>query len=110
MFCSECRAAESRWHEENPDFDDPTNVQVAVTTSRRDLPDSLAKRILKQSVLEKLERTDQYLWIVYRLGLNECIAYNSEMKTYYYPYGSCDSRSYSSVSDLADALNTKFDA
>ena len=110
MFCPECRAAESRWHEENPDFDDPSNVQNTITIARRDLPDSLAKRILKQSQLEKPERAERYLWIVYRLSLNECIAYNAEQKTYYYPYANCDSQSYSSISDIADALNMKFDA
>jgi hypothetical protein len=110
MFCPECRAAESRWHDENPDFDDPSVVHGAVTSARRDLPDSLAKRILKQSQLEKPERVARVLWIVYRLSLNECIAYNAERRTYYYPYGNPDSRSYSSVSGVAGALNVKFDA
>ena len=47
MFCRECRAAESRCHDENPDFDNPSIVHGAITSARRDLPDSLAKRIFE---------------------------------------------------------------
>lgn len=108
MFCAECRAAESAWHDENPDFDDPINVHVAVTLARRDLPDSLAKRMLKQSCLEKPEREGRFLWIVYRLNLDECIAYEAEQKTYHFPYGDDQCHAYRSASKLVDALNTKY--
>lgn len=105
MFCPECRAAESVWHEENPDFDDPTNVHIAVTLARRDLPDSLAKRLLKQSQLENPERVARFLWIVYRLSLDEVIAYNSEHKLYLYPFADEDSPRFAKLERLAEALN-----
>lgn len=108
LFCPECRDAEAKWHEENPDFDDPTNVQVAVTIARRDLPDSLAKRMLKQCCLEKPERAGRFLWIVYRLSLNECIAYEAEQKNYHYPFGDDQCHAYQSASKLAGALNMKY--
>ncbi len=108
MFCLECRAAESKWHQENPDFDAPANVEQAIESHRRDLPDSLAKRLLKQSRTEKPERASGHLWVVYRLTLDECIAYNSESRTYHCPYSKHDCRCYQNVGDLVDALNAKF--
>lgn len=109
LFCADCRAAESKWHEYNPDLDDAVRVQQDVTTARRDLPDSVAKKLLKQSQLEKPERVDRYLWIVYRISLYERIAYNSEQQTYHYPYAGSNSAYFGSVSDLASALNKKFE-
>ncbi len=108
MFCPDCRAAESVWHDENPDFDDPINVHIAVTLARRDLPDSLSKRMLKRGCLEKPERAGRFLWIVYRLSLSECIAYEAEQKTYHFPFGDNLCHAYQSVSKLANALNTKY--
>jgi len=108
LFCPECRDAESNWHEENPDFDDPTNVGVVINIARRDLADSLAKRMLKHGLLEKPERVGRFLWVVYRLNLRECIAYEAEQKNYVYPFRDDQCRTYRSVADLADALNEKY--
>lgn len=109
MFCPECRVAESAWHDENPDFDDPINVHVAVTLGRRDLPDSLAKRMLKQSQLEKPERVARFLWIVYRLNLGEVVAYHAEKKSYLYPYTTNESPCYANVEALACTLNERYE-
>lgn len=105
FFCPECRAAESEWTEANPDFDRPAVVAIAIQTARRDLPDSLAKRLLRQSQVEKPERAGYRLWVVYRLNLHECVVYNSERRTYVHPFGSDSATEYPSVDALSDALN-----
>ncbi len=104
-YCPDCRAAEARWNEANPDFDQPSSVSVVIQAARRDLPDSLAKRLLKQSQLEKPERAGHRIWIVYRLNLHECVAYNSEHRVYIYPYSSENAAEYSTIEALADLLN-----
>lgn len=108
MYCPECRAAESKWNQENPDFDDPAKVKQAIESDRRDLPDSLAKRLLRQSQTENPERTNEYRWIVYRLTLDECIACNSQSRAYEYPYLKHNSRCYQSIRDLAATLDAMF--
>ncbi|MBX9653489.1 hypothetical protein K2Y11_07690 [bacterium] len=107
-YCPECRKAESRWHEENPDFNDPAIVLNAVTLDRRALPDSLAKRILKQSQLETPERVASYLWIVYRINLYECVAYDAERKRYHYPFRDANSEWHGTISDVVNALNSNY--
>jgi len=108
MFCPDCRSAESRSHEENPDFDDPVNVHVAVQNARRDLPDFLVKRLLKQSQLKNPEHADRYLWIVYRLRLHKSVPYNAEQQTYAYPYGEEEPTTFSSIEELARVLNEAY--
>ena len=75
LYCPDCRAAETQWKQENPDFNDPSQIFHAVQTDRRDIPDSIAKQLLKQSQLDKPERAGRFLWIVYRLNLEKTVAY-----------------------------------
>gem|GEM_PF-3194884 len=109
LFCPECREAEAKWREDHPDFDCPNDVYRVVAAACRDLPDSLAKRILRQGLLSKPEKAGRYLWIVCRLKLTESVAYDAEKRRYQFPFGSQQCQSYGSVLKLARAINTMYE-
>ncbi len=108
FYCPDCRAAESKWREENPEFDTRSAVYISVQSQRRELPDTLGKQILRQSELKSPERAARYQWIVYRISLDQLVLYNSRDKTYTFPHGASGARSFSNVQELADHVTDRF--
>lgn len=107
-YCRDCREAEQRWHEENPDFNDPQNVIRAVENARRDLPDSLGKRILRQSQLPRPERNGQWSWRVYQIGLEECVYFDTKARVYTHVDVSDNQATFDDAASLVDFLNNKY--
>jgi hypothetical protein len=107
-FCHECRRAEQSWNDENPDFNDPAAVGLAVETARRDLPDSMGKRILRQSQLQCPEREGQWSWCVYRIALQECVYFESRLKVYTHVDSLYNQSTFSDVKALVEFLDRKF--
>lgn len=109
LYCPDCRETEVAWRRENPDWNRASSVFLTVQTNRRDLSNSTVKQMLRDSQLSDPEQVARYLWVVYRIGSEAVIAYNSEKKSYLFPFATAESPSYANVEALVEALNEKFE-
>ena len=107
-YCPKCREVEAEWLLVKPDFDTASAVSVAVQTQRRDLPDSLGKRILKQGEIDSPERLRQFHWIVYRITLEDSVMYHSRDKTYTYIWGTDQKEEFPDALQLAKFLTCEY--
>ncbi len=108
LYCEDCREAELKWRHDNPDFDQRQAVSIAIESQRRELPDSLGKRILRQSELRTPERVRRYEWIIYRIALDESVLYHSRDKTYTFPHGRPNEQMFCDVQELAGHLTDRY--
>jgi hypothetical protein len=104
-FCGDCREAEQRWQENNPEFNQAANVFWRVQRLRRDLPDSIGKRLLLESQLKSPEKREDYLWLVFKIGIRENVLFDARSGSYVLQDDSGHRFSFDNLQALAEFLS-----